>query len=45
MLLQTSVTYDDKIIRQILECVVIESKEKIKVVFISGLEAIQLLNY
>lgn len=27
-------TYDDQIIRQILECVVVESKEKIKIVFI-----------
>lgn len=30
--------YDDKIIRQILECVVVESKEEIKVVFIGGME-------
>lgn len=29
---------DDQIIRQILECVVVESKEKIKVVFAGGLE-------
>lgn len=34
-------TYDDQIIRQILECVVVESKEKIKVVFIGGLEVEQ----
>lgn len=31
-------TYDDQIIRQILQCVVVESKEKIKVVFVGGLE-------
>ena len=31
-------TYDDQIIRQILECVILESKEKIKVVFVGGLE-------
>lgn len=28
--------YDDKLVRQIIECVVVESKEKIKVVFIGG---------
>ena len=37
-------TYDDRILRQILECVVVESKEKIKVVFVGGLEVEQLLN-
>lgn len=31
-------TYDDQVIRQILRCVVVESKEKIRVVFIGGLE-------
>ena len=30
--------YDDKLVRQIIECVVVESKEKIKVVFIGGTE-------
>lgn len=35
--------YDDQIIRQILECVVVESKEKIKVVFVGGLELEQTL--
>lgn len=34
-------TYDDQILRQILECVIIESKERIKVVFIGGLEVEQ----
>lgn len=31
-------TYDDQIVRQILQCVVVKSKQKIKVVFIGGLE-------
>lgn len=30
--------YDDTLVRQIIECVVLESKEKIKVVFIGGTE-------
>ncbi len=30
--------YDDKLVRQLLECVVVESKDKIKVVFIGGTE-------
>lgn len=30
--------YDDRIVRQILECVVVESKEEIRVVFVGGLE-------
>ena len=37
-------TYDDQILRQILECVIIESKERIKVVFVGGLEVEQSLN-
>lgn len=37
-------TYDDQILRQILECVIIESKERIKVVFVGGLEVGQSLN-
>lgn len=36
-------TYDDQIVRQILECVVVESKEQIKVVFVGGLEVTQRL--
>lgn len=32
------IEYDDQIIRQILECVIVESKEEIKVVFKNGLE-------
>lgn len=30
--------YDDRIVRQILECVVVESKEEIRVVFVGGME-------
>ena len=30
--------YDDTLVRQIIECVVVESKEKIKVVFIGNTE-------
>lgn len=35
--------YDDKLVRQIIECVVVESKEKIKVVLIGGTEVEMLL--
>ena len=31
-------TYDDAVIRQFLQCIIVESKEKIKVVFIGGME-------
>lgn len=31
-------TYDDQIVREVLECVVVESKDKIKVVFKGGVE-------
>jgi len=37
-------TYDERIIRQILECVVVESKNKIKVVFVGGAEVEQDVN-
>ena len=30
--------YDDRLVRQILECVVVESKEEIKVAFVGGME-------
>lgn len=33
------ITYDDQIVREILECVVVESKDKIKVVFKGGVES------
>ena len=37
------ISYDDQIVRQILESVIVESKEKIKVVFVGGLEVTQLM--
>lgn len=37
-------TFDDQLIRQILECIVVESKETIKIIFIDGLEVSQPLN-
>ena len=37
------ISYDDQIIRQILESVIVESEDRIKVVFIGGLEVTQLL--
>ena len=33
--------YDDRLVRQVLECVVVESKDKIKVIFSGGLETEQ----
>ena len=35
--------YDDRLVRQVLECVVVESKEKIKVIFAGGLEVEQTI--
>lgn len=37
-------TYDDQIVREILECVVIESKERIKVVFKGGYDILVSIN-
>lgn len=37
-------TYDDQVIRQILQCVVVESKEKIRVIFVGGLEVTEKLS-
>ena len=37
------ISYDDQIVRQILESVIVESKEKIKVVFVGGLEVTQTM--
>lgn len=36
--------YDDQLVRQILECVVVQSKDTIKVIFKGGLEIDQCLN-
>ena len=35
--------YDDRLVRQVLECVVVESKEKLKVIFAGGLEVEQTI--
>ena len=35
--------YDERLVRQVLECVVVESKDKIKVVFAGGLEVEQTI--
>ena len=35
--------YDDRLVRQVLECVVVESKERIKVIFAGGLEVEQAI--
>ena len=37
------IEYDDRLVRQIIECVVVESKERIKVVFKGGHEIMQEL--
>lgn len=36
--------YDDQLVRQLLECVVVESKGKIKVIFSGGMEVEEELN-
>ena len=33
-------SFDDRLVRQVLECVIVESKEEIKVVFRGGHEVI-----
>ena len=33
-----TLVYDDKLVRQIIEAVIVESKEKIKVIFVGGYE-------
>lgn len=38
------ITYDDQIVREILECVVVESKERIKVVFKGGYDMLVSIN-
>ena len=38
-----SLKYDERLVRQLIECVVVESQEKIKVIFKGGLEAEQNL--
>lgn len=36
--------YDDRIVRQLLECIVVDSKEQITVIFKGGLKSVQPLN-
>ena len=36
-------TYDDQIVRQVLEAVIVESKEQIRVIFIGGMEVVERL--
>lgn len=38
-----TVEYDDRLVRQIIEAIIVESKEKIKVIFIGGYEMEQVL--
>ena len=38
------ITYDDQIVREILECVVVESKERIKVFFKGGYDMLVSIN-
>lgn len=38
------ITYDDQIVREILDCVVVESKDKIKVVFKGGYDMLVSIN-
>lgn len=38
------ITYDDQIVRQLLQCVMVESKDTIRVVFAGGHEVVQHLN-
>ena len=37
------ITYDDEIVRQLIDCVVVESKEQIKIVFRGGLQLKQTI--
>ena len=39
----TEVAYNDEVVRKLIECVVIESKDQIKVVFRDGMEMKQTL--
>jgi len=36
-------TYDNQLIRQLLEAVIVESKEQIRVIFVGSLEVVQTL--
>jgi len=35
--------YDEQIVRQLLECIIVDSKEQIIVIFVGGLKVVQSL--
>lgn len=37
--------YDDRIVRQLLECVVVDSKEQITVIFKGGVKVVEKIGY
>ena len=37
------ISYDDELVRQVIECIIVESAEEIRVVFIGGMEVLQEL--
>lgn len=37
--------YDDQIVRQLLECVVVDSKEQITVIFKGGIKVVEKIEY
>lgn len=37
--------YDDRIVRQLLECVVVDSKEQITVIFKGGIKVVEKIEY
>ena len=37
------IEYDDQIVRQLLECIVVDSKEQVTVIFKGGLKSVQPL--
>ena len=37
--------YDDRIVRQLLECVVVDSKEQITVIFKGGIKVVEKIGY
>ena len=43
MLKNRPLTYDDELVRKLVECIVVESKERIKVVMVGGTEIVETL--
>ena len=43
MLKNRPLTFDDELVRKVVECIVVESKEKIKVVMVGGTEKVETL--